>query len=175
VTLLAASCAPVNRERLTKEVLTADPAFTEVLAKHREVTSRLETFERQLRFKREQVEREIKQQRQNLGALSASLREKVRETRQLMAPDRARLEHALAMASGELHAKRVQRAAVGRSIAQLKKLSRGNDSAFSAQEQAQHAAQLQELGADAARLDQELQALRRHVQLLKLKLLLIRV
>jgi hypothetical protein len=156
-------------------VLAADPAFNDVLAKHREITSRLETFERQLRFKREQVEREIEQQRQNLAALSVSLRAKVAETRQLMAPDRARLEHALGMASGELQTKRVHRATIGRSVARLKKLSERKDGGFNAQERAQQAAQLQELLAEAARVDQELAALRRHVRLLKLKLLLIRV
>ena len=170
-----AGCAPVNREQLSKDVLKADPAFADVLSKHRDLTSRIATFESQLQLKRTTAQKHIAQLRDDLAKTASSLRAKVAETKLLMDPDRKRLGLALEMAGEELRAKRAQRASLGRQIARLRKLAVGKDGMhLSAQERRQHEAQLTELLQDAARLDQELTGLKEHVRLLRLKLLLIR-
>src|SRR3989338_3071309 len=74
-----ASCAPAKREDLAKEVLTSDPEFYAVLEKHRELTSRIETYERELTLKRGNVERSIAQLRKDLPAAAASTRPKTAE------------------------------------------------------------------------------------------------
>ncbi|MBI4343447.1 MAG: hypothetical protein HY601_01355 [Candidatus Omnitrophica bacterium] len=162
--MAAAGCAPVNREQLAEEVAKADPEFSSTLAKHRELTNRLETFERELQLKRTTVERRIQQLRQDLASAAKSLRARVAEIKRLMEPDRRRYELELGLAGEELRAKRSQRASLGRQIVRLKKLG-----------DAKHEAQLKEYLQDAGRLDQEMVGLRRHVRLLKLKLLLIKL
>ncbi len=51
--LVGAGCGPpASREELTKQVLKVDSEFTSVLDKHRELSNRIETYERELALKR---------------------------------------------------------------------------------------------------------------------------
>jgi hypothetical protein len=170
-----ASCAPANREDLVKEVLKADPEFSSVLEKQRELTSRIQTYERELALKRSTIERSIAQLRKDLATAAASTRAKTAEVKKRMEPDRQRLTLALSMSSEELRAKRIQRAGLGRSIAQLRKALNSKDAAWTEQERARQQAQLDEMLQDAARLDQEMAGLKQNVRLLKIKLLLIKL
>ena len=171
----AVSCAPAKREDLAKEVLTTDPEFSAVLEKHRELISRIETYERELTLKRGNVERSIAQLRKDLAAAAASTRAKTAEIKKRIEPDQQRLTLALSMSSEELRAKRIQRASLGRSIAQLKKSLNAKDASWTPEERARQQAQLYEMLKDVARLDQEMEGLKQHVRLLKIKLLLIKL
>ena len=169
-------CAPAaNREGLTKEVLKADPEFSSVLKKHRELANSIETFERELSLKRSTVEQTIKHMRKDLAATTATVRGKTDDLRKRIEPERQRLELALSMAGEELKAKQAQRASLGRSIAQLKKAVKTASAAWTEEERSRQEAQAQEMLRDAARLDQELAAMREHIRLLKIKLLLIKL
>jgi uncharacterized protein YdcH (DUF465 family) len=171
----AAGCAPVNREELVQEVLREDPAFREVLDRHRELANRIETYKRELALKRKTVEDTTAQLRRDLASAAASVKGKVAEAKKRIQPERERIELTLSLAGEELRAKQAQRASVGRSIAQLKKALDDKRSALSAEERGRKDAQLNELVADAGRLDQEIGGIRAHVRLLKLKLLLIKL
>lgn len=166
--------APANRGALEKDVLKADPSFISVLEKHRELGSRLQTYERELELKRSDVEAQIGQLRKGLSAAAKSAHGKVAQTKALMNPDRERLRLALTMAGEQLRATQLQRASIGRSIAQLRKTLKQEDAAFSSQDRARQAAQLDELLRDAKRLDVEIVSMKEHVRLLKVKLLLIK-
>ena len=169
------SCAPAKRDDLAKEVLKADPEFSSVLEKHRELISSIETYERELALKRGNVERGIAQLRKDLAAAAASTNAKTAEVKKRMEPDQQRLTLALSMSSEELRAKRIQRASLGRSIAQLKKSLTSKDAAWTPDERTRQQAQLDETLKDVARLDQEMAGLKQHVRLLKIKLLLIKL
>lgn len=162
-------CAPVNRDELVKQVLKADPEFGAVLEKHRELTNRVETFKRELALKRTNIERSMQQLRRELAAATANVQAKTADAKKRMEPDRKRLEQALASTSGELQAKRQQRAALGRELAQKRKSSEPGASSGSDDPQ------LHELLRDVARLDAEMTALKEHARLLKIKLLLIKL
>ena len=169
-------CAPpANREQLTQEVLKADPDFATVLEKHRELQNRIETYQRELALKRSTIERSIAQLRKDLAAAMSSVRQKTAEAKKRIEPDRARLELALSMASEELQSKRLQRSTLGRSLATRRKALNRQDSAWTAPERARQEAQIDEMLRDATRLDQELAALKEHIRLLKIKLLLIKL
>ena len=103
--LTLAGCAPVNRDELTKEVLKADPSFSSVLDKHRDLANRIDTFERELAVKRSTVEQTIKLLRKDLENSVQTVKAKTEETRKQIEPDRQRLELALSMAGEELRAK----------------------------------------------------------------------
>lgn len=169
------SCAPAKREDLVKEVLKADPEFSSVLEKHRELNSRMETAKRELELKRTTIERSIAQLRKDLAAAATSTRAKTSEITKRMEPDQQRLTLALSMSSEELRAKRIQRASLGRSIAQLKKSLKAKDAAWTPEERTRQQAQLDEMLKDVARLDQEMEGLKQNVRLLKIKLLLIKL
>jgi hypothetical protein len=171
----AASCAPAKRDDLVKEVLKADPEFSSVLEKHRELNSRMETAKRELELKRTTIERSIAQLRKDLAAAATSTRAKTSEITKRMEPDQQRLTMALSLSSDELRAKRIQRASLGRSIAQLRKSLSRQDSPETPQERTRQQAQLDEMLRDAARLDGEMTGLKQHVRLLKIKLLLIKL
>ena len=171
----AASCAPAKREDLAKEVLAADPEFSAVLEKHRELSSRIETLKRELELKRTTIERSIAQLRKDLAAAAASSNAKTMEVKKRMEPDQQRLTLAISMSSEELRAKRIQRASLGRSIAQTKKSLNSKDAAWTPEERTRQQAQMDEMLKDVARLDQELEGLQRNVRLLKIKLLLIKL
>ena len=173
--VLVSGCAPANREDLTKQVLKTDPEFAAVLDKHRELTNRIATFERELALKRTTVERSIAQLRKDLAVTAENVKGKIGETKKRMDPDQKRLDLELAAAGEELQTKRFQRATLGRSIARIRKALKSNTAGWSAQEQAHQQAQLDEMLRDAARLDQEMSALKEHVRLLKIKLLLIKL
>ena len=169
-------CAPpVKREQLIQEVLKADPAFAQVLDKHREIQNRIETYERELALKRSTVEHTIAQLRKDLAAAVSNVRQKTAEAKKRMEPDRARLDLALSMAGEELQAKRVQRASLARSIAHIQKSLKDPQSGWSEQERARQEAQIREMLADAHRLDQEMVSMKEHLRLLKIKLLLIKL
>ena len=171
----AASCAPAKRDDLVKEVLKTDPEFSTVLEKHRELNSRIETANRELELKRTTIERSISQLRKDLAAAAASARAKTAEIKKRIEPDQERLTMALSLSSDELRAKRIQRASLGRSIAQLRKSLNRQDSPDTPQERARQQAQVDEMLKDAARLDSEMVGLKQHVRLLKIKLLLIKL
>ena len=175
VLVWAAGCAPTNPEQLTKEALASDPSFAKVLDKHREIVNRIDTLERELALKRATIEQAIAKQRRDLSAAADSVRSRTAEMKKRMEPDSERLTLTLSMAGEELRAKQAQRASLGRSMAQLQKAAKSNGALWSPQERATHDAQLQALMEDAARLDQEMTALRRHVRLIKIKLLLIKL
>jgi uncharacterized protein YdcH (DUF465 family) len=171
----AASCAPAKREDLVKEVLKVDPEFSTVLEKHRELSSRIETAKRELELKRSTIERNIAQLRKELAAAAASANTKTAEIKKRIEPDQQRLATALSLSSEELRAKRLQRASLGRSIAQLRKALNSKDAAWTPEERARQQAQLDEMLEDTARLDSEMAGLKQNVRLLKIKLLLIKL
>jgi len=169
------SCAPANREGLAKEVLKADPQFGDVLEKHRELSNRLETYQKELALKRGTTERTIFQLRKDLSAATATVRAKSAEVKKKMDPDRKRLELAVSMAGEELQARRVQRASLGRSITKLRKAHENTDATWTAQERVQQQAQLDDMARESQRLDQEMAGLKEHLRLLKIKLVLIQL
>ncbi|MBI4003726.1 MAG: hypothetical protein HY353_01775 [Candidatus Omnitrophica bacterium] len=170
-----ASCAPAKRDDLIKEVLKADPEFSAVLEKHRELSSRIETAKRELELKRTTIERNISQLRKDLAAAATSARAKTSEIKKRMEPDQQRLTMALSLSSEELRAKRIQRASLGRSIAQLRKALNRKDAVWTPEERVRQQAQVDEMLKDAARLDGEMTGLKQNVRLLKIKLLLIKL
>lgn len=170
-----ANCAPANRDDLVKEVFKADPEFSTVLEKHRELNSRMETAKRELELKRTTIERSIAQLRKDLSAAAASTNTKTSEIKSRMEPDIQRLTMALSMSSDELRAKRIQRASLGRSIAQLRKALNNKDAVWTPEERVRQQAQLDEMLKDTARLDGEMTGLKQNVRLLKIKLLLIKL
>ena len=170
-----ASCAPANREELTKEVLKMDPEFSSVLEKHRELTSRIETYERELALKRSTIEKGIAQLRKDLAAAAASTRVKTDEVKKRMEPDQQRLTLALSMSSEELRAKRIQRASLGRSITQLRKALNSKDATWTEQERTRQQAQIDDMLQNTTRLDNEMAGLKQNARLLKIKLLLIKL
>ena len=168
------SCGvPANREELAKQILKTDPAFASVLDRHRELASKIDTYERELALKRSTVQRTIDQLRKDLIAATATVRSKTADAKKRMEPEQERLKLALSMAGEELRAKRAQRASLGRSISQLKKAVKNAGSAWSAEEHAHQEAQVDDMVKDAKRLDQEMDVMKEHVRLLKVKLLLI--
>ena len=176
VTGWVGGCAPADREQLAREVLKADPSFASVFDTHRELANRVETFRQELALKRQTVEESIAHLRKDLAASTASVRAKTLEAKKRLQPERDTLSLGLSLAAEELRAKRAQRASLGRSVAQLGKSLTAKDGVIlSPQERNRQQAQLDEMARDAARLDQELAALREHVRLLKLKLLLIKL
>ncbi len=175
VLCFAAGCSRASRDDLAREVLAVDPAFAQVLEKHQELSSRVETFEQELALKRQTVKGRIDQLREELNLTAAKVREKVTQTEQLLAPDRERLTLALSMASEQLRAKQAQRASIGRSIAKLKKSLKVGTEALGRSDLEARERQLADMTRDAQRLDQELAGLKEHVRLLKVKLLLIRL
>lgn len=175
VSLAFPGCSPPNKDHLVKEVLAKDPEFSAVLQKHRELVNRMQTYDRELKLKRDTIERGIGQLRKDLAAAVRTVKQKADETKKRMDPDRERLQLALTMAGEELRAKRAQRASLGRSIAQLRKAVKGGGSGWSADERADKDRQIQDMVQDAARLDQEMAAIKEHVRLLKIKLVLIKL
>jgi hypothetical protein len=169
------SCAPANREQLTKEVVSQDPEFAAVIEKHRQLISRIQTYEKELALKRSTVDKTITQLRKDLAGAAATVRLKTAETKKRMDPDRERLTLALSAAGEELRAMRQQRAQLGRQIAQLKKAAKTAKSAWSRADMNRHDQQIRDMLRDAQRLDQEMAGLKEHTRLLKLKLLLIKL
>jgi hypothetical protein len=172
---LPPGCSPANRDQLARDVLRADPSFVHVLQKHRELSSRIETYQRELALKRATIERTTAQLRKDLATATEAARRKAAETRKLMRPDRDRLKLALSMAAQELRAKQAQRASLGRSMAKLRKAVKNTEGTWTAAEHATHEQQLQEMLQDATRLDQEITGMRSHIRLLQMELLLIKL
>ena len=168
-------CSPTNRDQLARNVLRADPAFVQVLQKHRELTNRIETYQRELALKRATIDRTTAQLRKDLATATEAARRKTAETRKLMRPDRDRLKLALSMAAQELRAMQAQRASLGRSMAKLRKAIKSAEGVWTAQDRAHHEQQLQDMLSDATRLDQEITGLKSHIRLLQMELLLIKL
>ena len=176
VGLAAAGCAPpADRDELAKEALAADPSFAAVLEKHRELASRIETYERELALKRSTVEQTVKQLRQDLAASADAVRARTAETQAKMDPDRKRLLQALNAAGEELKIAQARRAAIGRAISQLRKSLKSSSQAWTDEERTRQDAHVDEMLRDAARIDHEMAAIKIHVRLLKIKLLLIKL
>ena len=171
----APGCAPINREELTKQVLAADPSFEDVLDRHRELANRIVTYQRELALKRSTVEQQIDQLRKELAADNATVRSKIEETKKRIEPDRTPLELSLSVAGEQLRTKRIERASLGRSIAQVRRTLKRQDASLTELEGANQQLQLDQLLRDAARVDQELATLHEHVRLLKTKLLLLKL
>ena len=174
--LWAAGCGrpPANREQLVAEVLKADPDFSWALDKHRAISNRIDTYERELALKRTTIEQSIAKMRKDLMTATADVKSKVAELKKQLNPDRQRLEHALAMAGEELHTKRFQRASLGRRIAQLRKAAKSDQSAWD-EERAKQEGEIKEALKDAERLDREIAGIKEHLRLLKVKVLLLRL
>lgn len=168
-----AGCAPANREELAKQVLAQDPSFKAVLDKRKTLVNRIETYEQELALKRSTADRTIKQLRRDLIEAKATVDKRITHIKSRMEPDRTRLNLAVSKAGEELKVKRAQRSSVGRQIAQLRKSLKGADVVPA--DQTQRQGSLDELVDDAERIDAELEALREHLRLLKIKLLLVRL
>ena len=173
--LWIAGCSPPNTEELRKEVLKADPMFSQALDKHRELASRIDTLNHELALKRATVEQAIAKQRKELSEAAESVRSKTGELKKKIEPERQRLTLAVSMAGEELRAKQGQRASLGRSMAQLRKAAKVDGAGWTLDERARHNAQLQDLLQNAGRLDQEIAAIKEHIRLLKIKLVLIKL
>ena len=119
--------------------------------------------------------RTIQRLRQDLAESRKAVRKKKAHYRQLMEPERRRVEFSMSMAREELRTKRVQRSSVGRSLARLRKALDGVDETWSPQERRRQEVQLEETLRDAQRLDEEITSMKEHVRLLKLKLRLIQI
>ena len=167
-------CEPVDQQKLTKEVLKADPDFASTLDKYRSMNNRIATYQRELELKRSTVERQIAQLRQELEHTVEAVKKKTAEAKARIKPDQERLELALSMANEQLGLKRVQQAAISRSMAKLRKTLANPKGIWSAEERAEHQRHIDEMVSDRARLHQELTALNEHIRLLKIKLLLIK-
>jgi len=172
--VLPLGCAPVDRPQLVEDVLNADPAFRAVLQKRDEYASRIETLEREVALKRETVKRSIAQMRQELTESMKTVKERKAHFRKMLEPDRERHELALAVAGEEVRAKTSQLTSVKRAIAASRKALDGAEG-WSAEEQRRQEAQLRETERDGERLTDEIAALKEHLRLLKVKLLLIRL
>ena len=144
-----------------------------MLEKHRELTNRIQTYQRELALKRSTIEQNIAQLRKDLAAAASGVNAKIDEVKKRMDPDRNRLMQGLQAASEELRAKREQRAHLGRATAELKK-ALGSQGSWTPQEQERRETQLNDTLQDAKRLDQEMATLQVHMRLLKIKLLLIK-
>jgi len=172
---LAGCSPPAKREDLIHEVLKEDQSFSPVLDKYREVVNRIQTYQRELALKRSTIEHSIAQLRKDLASTVASVNQKTEEAKKRMDPDRARIQLALSMANEQLRATQLQRASLGRSIAQLKKSLKSNETGWSQQERARQETQLGDMLRETVRLDQEIASMKEHVRLLKIKLLLIKL
>jgi hypothetical protein len=171
-----AGCAPpATREQLAKEVVAQDPDFAAVIQKHKDIASRIQTYDRELALKRSTVENAIQQLRADLAGATTGIKLKINETKKRMEPDRQRLETALARASQELKTKRSQRAALGREISQYRKSVSSARTGPTPEDRRRHEERLEEMLRDAKRFDMELASLKEHVRLLKIKLLLIKL
>lgn len=157
-------CAPVDREKLIKEATAKDPEFGSVLEKHRELTSRIQTYERELSVRRSEVEKKIGLLRKDLVDAAASVRTKSEEVKKRMEPDRLRLQNALTQTTIDLRIKREQRSTIGKEIAYLKKSGQG-----------QLADKERELIKQASAMDQELASFKERIRLIKIELLLIKL
>lgn len=174
--LLHAGCGPpVNRAQLVQEALKADPDFSWTLTRHRTLANRIETYERELALKRDTIEQNIAQLRKDLSTASENVKRKIAEVKRQIEPDRKRLELALTSANEQLRGMRFQRASIGRSIVQWRKADKANQAGWTPAERTQQRLRLTDMLHDAERLDQELNALKAHVRLLKIKLLLIKL
>ena len=181
--LLAAGClalslsgcsAPANREQLAKEVLAVDPGFSSMLDMHRDLTSRIDTYQRELALKRSTIERSIADLRKELETATANVRAKIDAAKAQLDPERKRLDIQLVLAGEELRAKQAQRANIGRSIAKLRKTLKEAGQALSEPERATQEGRLEEHLREGGRLDREIAGSKEHIRLLKLKLLLVR-
>ena len=162
--LWLSGCAPVDRQKLAQEVLAKDPEFSAVLEKHRELSSRIQTYDRELSVRRSDVEKKITQLRKDLVDAAVSVRTKTNEAKKRMEPDRQRLQQALTQAGNELKIKQGQRSILGKQVAMLKK-SPG---------QPQDGRMAQWLK-QAETLDQDLAEVKERMRLYKIKLILIKL
>jgi hypothetical protein len=165
---------PPNREQLAREILNTDPDFSWVLDKHRALSNRVHTYEQELALKRTTIEQNIAKMRKELMAAAADVTHKIAELKKQIEPDRQRFELALSMAGEELHTKRFQRASLGRKITQLRKAGKAQQHVWTDEERAKQEAQLNEAARDTKRLDREIEGIKAHMRLLKVKILLIR-
>ncbi len=175
--VLLAGCAPASREELEREVLKADPDFTATLEEHRDLANKIETYEQELALKRTTVERTVTQMRKDLAAATMGVKGRIEETKSRMRPEQDRLKLQLSLAADQLKAKQVERAKLGRAIAKLRKSSSDAGAAGTqdSQQRMTHEQEISDLLSEAARLDQEIGALKEHVRLLKMKLILLRL
>ena len=163
-----------DQGKQVSDVLTADPRFKTVLDKRDECASRIETAEREFALKRQNVERGIERLKQELAEGEATLKKKKSQLAQLLDPDRKRLDLDKSMSEDELQAKREQRANVGRTIVKLRKALK-DATVWTPQEKQRQEAHLQDMLEDIKRLDREMEGIKAHIRLLKMKLSLLRL
>ena len=164
---------PINREELAKQVVQQDPSFSTVLEKYQALASRIDTYRRELALKRTSIEQSIDRLHKELQAAIAAVKKKVEDTKRLMAPERQEIVVALALAEEELRATRPQRMSVGRRIVQLRKAIKAPVQGTPAADKAKFEAQFNEAVEEAQRLDHEIDLIKDHIRLLKLKARLI--
>ena len=170
-----AGCGPPDRTQLVNDVLAADPAFQAILEQHDEYANQIETAERELALKQTTIQQAIRTLRQDLTESRRAVQKKKAHYKELLEPARRPLALAFSIATEQLRAKRAERASVQRSIAQLQKALREGDEVVSAAERKRRTAQRDEMRRDVKRLEQEFATLQEHLQLLKRKLLLLRL
>lgn len=163
-----------NRDELTKEVLAADPKFDKVLEKYRELANRIDTFEQELALKRQTVDESIAQLKKDLTATEAQVKAKIEETKKKIEPDAQAHAAALETAAQELRAKQAQRASLGKSMAQQQKLLKSQDAPLAADAREKETQRLAEMTKAAAVMDEEMAALKNHIRLLKIKIILLK-
>lgn len=158
-----AGCAPVDREKLAQEVVAKDPEFASVLEKQKELSGRIQTYERELIVRRTETQKKIDQLRKDLADAASVVRAKTADVKKRMDPDKQRLELSLTAAAGELALKRQERANLGKEIVQLKKSGQGASG------------ELEQLLRQTEQLDSLISDRKENVRLLKIKLLLIKL
>lgn len=175
ILLFCAGCGPSpDSKELRQKVLKADPAFAKTLEQRDEVSAKMALLNRELALKKSQIERQIRQLRDELAHVTAQVKQKTAQTKALLTPEQARVDLAVSMAAEELKAKRNQRASLGRSISRLRKALNEHPQ-WSADERARMDRELGELTRETQRLDRELDTLTAHLDFLKDKRILLRV
>ncbi|HEX9780972.1 MAG TPA: hypothetical protein VGB20_07140 [bacterium] len=166
-------CARDNREELIRKVLSADPGFSEVLARYQQIRNLEATYEQELELKRLIVDRQIEQLRQGVAATAEEVERKKRGLYGRLDPEREAWQEALGRAEDGLRELQTQRASLGRAIVKLRKVVRLAEEAWTDEERARQQEQLQDMVRDGDRLDREIALFKEHMQLLQTKLRLV--
>ena len=173
----AAGCGrtPSSEQALRKQAVAADPAFAKVLDRRDDVADRLRVISHELTLKQNQIEGRVAQLQKELNEAKTQATRKIRETRESLQPDEARLRLALSLSADDDNAKQHQRDSVSRSVSRLRKALKDHKAGWSDGERGRMDGELADLLAELKRLDQEMRVLKEHRKLLKIKLDLLRV
>ena len=171
--LSASGCGDPQKRR--QEALRADPQFAEVLEKRDQLADRITLLRREFAVKKHQVEGQIARLRQELTQARRQMDQKVQQLKAQLRADQERVALALSRAGEELRAKQSQRASLGRSISQLRKVLQDPSHQWTQADRTRMDRELDELLRETKRLDAELGDLDAHVHLLKIKRSLLRL